>query len=123
MGCGVHLGVPRIKSQFSNLILQKPEEALMRKWACAERVDWATLMWLRDSLHRLDLLVKAAGLTSGSASGKGIPASLWKVPAREAVGRLRRSENQSGNSISAAHFEPMFSPPPPSSQAGCPWMF
>lgn len=37
----------------------------MRKWACAEQVDWATLMWLRDSLHRLDLLVKAAGLTSG----------------------------------------------------------
>lgn len=105
MGCGVHLGVPRIKSQFPDLVLQKPEEGLMQQWACAEQVDWATLWRLWDSLHRLDLLVKAAGLTSGSASGKGIPTSFWKIPALEAVGRLRRSEDQLGNSISAAHIE------------------
>lgn len=122
MGCGVHLGVPRIKSQFPDLVLQKPEEGLMQQWACAEQVGWATLWQLCDSLHRLDLLVKVAGLTSGSASGKGMPASFWKVPALEAVGRLRRSEDQSGNSISAPHIESMFSSPP-SSQAGCPWMF
>lgn len=43
MSGGVHFGLPRIKSQFLNWVLQEQEEHLMPEWACAEWVDWVAV--------------------------------------------------------------------------------